>query len=112
MDIWELPQSELIALPGIGHNVHHLAPDAVAGAVERAAYKVREDVRVKPRNVLLQLKPGVVLIWQSSKILVCQVEHVLGRHRRSNSALDEAVPQSILGKIDGRAGSSSLHVFH
>ncbi len=32
----ELPQSEFIALPGLGHMVHHLDPDAVAGAVERA----------------------------------------------------------------------------
>jgi pimeloyl-ACP methyl ester carboxylesterase len=35
----ELPQSEFIALPGLGHMVHHLAPDAVASAVERAAQK-------------------------------------------------------------------------
>jgi pimeloyl-ACP methyl ester carboxylesterase len=35
----ELPQSEFIALPGLGHMVHHLAPDAVANAVERAAQK-------------------------------------------------------------------------
>jgi pimeloyl-ACP methyl ester carboxylesterase len=37
----ELPQSEFIALPGLGHMVHHLAPDAVANAVERAAQKAR-----------------------------------------------------------------------
>lgn len=35
----ELPQSEFIALPGLGHMVHHLAPDAVASAVERAVQK-------------------------------------------------------------------------
>jgi pimeloyl-ACP methyl ester carboxylesterase len=35
----ELPQSEFIALMGLGHMVHHLAPDAVASAVERAAEK-------------------------------------------------------------------------
>ena len=35
----ELPQSEFIALPGLGHMVHHLAPDAVASALERAAQK-------------------------------------------------------------------------
>lgn len=35
----ELPQSEFIALPGLGHMVHHLAPDAVSGAVERAVQK-------------------------------------------------------------------------
>jgi pimeloyl-ACP methyl ester carboxylesterase len=35
----ELPQSEFITLPGLGHMVHHLAPDAVANAVQRAAQK-------------------------------------------------------------------------
>lgn len=35
----ELPKSEFIALPGLGHMIHHLAPDAVANAVERAAQK-------------------------------------------------------------------------
>src|SRR4051812_4094959 len=33
----ELPQSELTVLPGLGHMVHHLAPDAVIKAVDRAA---------------------------------------------------------------------------
>ncbi|HEY8383497.1 MAG TPA: alpha/beta hydrolase [Microvirga sp.] len=33
----ELPHSELVMLPGLGHMVHHLAPDAVAAAIERAA---------------------------------------------------------------------------
>jgi pimeloyl-ACP methyl ester carboxylesterase len=37
----ELPQSEFNAVPGLGHMVHHLAPDAVANAVERAAQKAR-----------------------------------------------------------------------
>ena len=41
----ELPQSEFIALPGLGHMVHHLAPDAVASAVERAAQKLGEEAR-------------------------------------------------------------------
>jgi pimeloyl-ACP methyl ester carboxylesterase len=35
----ELPRSEFIALPGLGHMVHHLAPDGIASAVERAAQK-------------------------------------------------------------------------
>ncbi len=34
----ELPQSELIVLPGLGHMVHHLAPDQVIKAVDRAAH--------------------------------------------------------------------------
>src|SRR3954470_2526007 len=33
----EIPQSELIVLPGLGHMVHHLAPDAVIKAIDRAA---------------------------------------------------------------------------
>jgi pimeloyl-ACP methyl ester carboxylesterase len=35
----ELPQSEFIPLPGLGHMVHHLAPHAIASALERAAQK-------------------------------------------------------------------------
>src|SRR4051794_29733712 len=33
----EIPQSELIVVPGLGHMVHHLAPDAVIKAIDRAA---------------------------------------------------------------------------
>ena len=33
----EIPQSEFIALPGLGHMVHHLAPDQVIKAIDRAA---------------------------------------------------------------------------
>src|SRR4051812_29771497 len=33
----EIPQSELTVLPGLGHMVHHLAPDAVIKAIDRAA---------------------------------------------------------------------------
>ncbi len=32
----ELPQSELTVLPGLGHMVHHLAPDQVIKAIDRA----------------------------------------------------------------------------
>ena len=32
----DLPDSEFVALPGLGHMVHHLAPDAVAAALDRA----------------------------------------------------------------------------
>jgi pimeloyl-ACP methyl ester carboxylesterase len=31
-----IPQSRFVALPGLGHMVHHLAPDEVMKAVERA----------------------------------------------------------------------------
>ena len=33
----EIPQSELTVLPGLGHMVHHLAPDAVISTIDRAA---------------------------------------------------------------------------
>jgi pimeloyl-ACP methyl ester carboxylesterase len=33
----EIPQSEFVSLPGLGHMVHHLAPDQVVKAVDRAA---------------------------------------------------------------------------
>ena len=33
----EIPQSELTVLPGLGHMVHHLAPDQVVKAIDRAA---------------------------------------------------------------------------
>ena len=35
----ELPHSEFIALPGLGHMIHHLAPDAVATAIDRTAQR-------------------------------------------------------------------------
>jgi pimeloyl-ACP methyl ester carboxylesterase len=33
----ELPHSEFIALPGLGHMIHHLAPDAVIQEIDRLA---------------------------------------------------------------------------
>ena len=35
----ELPGSEFIALPGLGHMIHHLAPDVVETAIDRVAQK-------------------------------------------------------------------------
>jgi pimeloyl-ACP methyl ester carboxylesterase len=35
----ELPHSELTALPGLGHMIHHLAPDAVIREIDRLAQK-------------------------------------------------------------------------
>lgn len=35
----ELPGSEFIALPSLGHMVHYLAPDAVAAAIDRTAQR-------------------------------------------------------------------------
>ncbi|PVE23421.1 alpha/beta hydrolase [Microvirga sp. KLBC 81] len=35
----ELPHSEFISVPGLGHMIHHLAPDAVADAIDHAAQR-------------------------------------------------------------------------
>jgi pimeloyl-ACP methyl ester carboxylesterase len=35
----ELPHSEFITLPGLGHMIHHLAPDTVADAIDHTAQK-------------------------------------------------------------------------
>ena len=35
----ELPGSEFIKLPGLGHMIHHLDPDAVANAIDRTALR-------------------------------------------------------------------------
>jgi len=48
----ELPQSEFIALSGLGHMMHHLAPDAVINAVERTASKVGDEIRGRPRAIV------------------------------------------------------------
>ena len=38
----ELPNSELIVVPGMGHMIQHLAPREVVAAIDRAAEQVRE----------------------------------------------------------------------
>lgn len=38
----ELPDSELVVVPGMGHMIQHLAPEAVIAAIDRAAEPVRE----------------------------------------------------------------------
>jgi pimeloyl-ACP methyl ester carboxylesterase len=38
----ELAGSEFIALPGLGHMIHHLAPNAVASAIDRVAERSEE----------------------------------------------------------------------
>jgi pimeloyl-ACP methyl ester carboxylesterase len=43
----EVPQSEFVALPGLGHMVHHLAPDQVIQAVDQASD--RSDSRISRR---------------------------------------------------------------
>lgn len=35
----EVPGSEFIVLPGLGHMIHHLAPDAVADAIDQTAQR-------------------------------------------------------------------------
>ena len=43
----ELADSEFIALPGLGHMIHHLAPDAVVDAIDRVAKRsLKDDYRV------------------------------------------------------------------
>jgi pimeloyl-ACP methyl ester carboxylesterase len=37
----ELPHSELIVVPGMGHMIHHLAPDQVIRAIDRASESAR-----------------------------------------------------------------------
>jgi pimeloyl-ACP methyl ester carboxylesterase len=37
----ELAGSEFIVLPGLGHMIHHLAPDAIASAIDRVAEQSR-----------------------------------------------------------------------
>ena len=38
----ELPHSELVVVPGMGHMIQHLAPEEVIAAIDRAAEPVRE----------------------------------------------------------------------
>ena len=40
----ELPGSEFIKLPGLGHMIHHLDPDAVANAIDRTALRSESTV--------------------------------------------------------------------
>ncbi|AWB23241.1 alpha/beta hydrolase [Methylobacterium currus] len=37
----DLPGSELVVVPGMGHMIHHLAPEQVIAAVERASEQIR-----------------------------------------------------------------------
>jgi pimeloyl-ACP methyl ester carboxylesterase len=41
----DLPGSEFVSLPGLGHMVHHLAPGEVADAIERVAQRVQDPSR-------------------------------------------------------------------
>lgn len=44
----EIPQSEFVALPGLGHMVHHLAPEQVIKAIDRAAHLARAVSSAQP----------------------------------------------------------------
>jgi pimeloyl-ACP methyl ester carboxylesterase len=44
----ELPGSEFISLPGLGHMIHHLAPEAVAKAIDRTAQQSRSKPAHQP----------------------------------------------------------------
>jgi len=37
----ELPHSEFVVVPGMGHMIHHLAPDDVVAAIDRASESTR-----------------------------------------------------------------------
>lgn len=37
----DVPGSELVIVPGMGHMIHHLAPERVVAAVERASERIR-----------------------------------------------------------------------
>jgi pimeloyl-ACP methyl ester carboxylesterase len=41
----DLPGSEFVSLPGLGHMVHHLAPGEVADAIERISQRVQDPSR-------------------------------------------------------------------
>ena len=47
----EIPQSEFVALPGLGHMVHHLAPDQVIQAIGRASDQANDAARAKGPRV-------------------------------------------------------------
>src|SRR4051812_13896508 len=52
----EIPQSEFVALPGLGHMVHHLAPDQIIKAVDRAAHLAHA---VSPVQEVLVRRPAL-----------------------------------------------------
>jgi pimeloyl-ACP methyl ester carboxylesterase len=59
----EIPQSEFIALPGLGHMVHHLAPDQVIKAIDRAAHlahAVSPAQQVPARRPAHEVRPELV----------------------------------------------------
>lgn len=37
----DIPGSELVVVPGLGHMIHHLAPEHVVAAVARASERLR-----------------------------------------------------------------------
>jgi len=43
-----VPGAELVIVPGIGHMVHHLAPDVVIAAVERVAERAQKSESIIP----------------------------------------------------------------
>src|SRR4051812_31911438 len=45
----EIPQSGFVAIPGLGHMVHHLAPDQVINAIDRAAELAGVPYRSQPQ---------------------------------------------------------------
>src|SRR4051812_36904884 len=52
----EIPQSEFVSLPGLGHMVHHLAPDQVTKAIDQAAHLAHA---VSPVQEVLVRRPAL-----------------------------------------------------
>jgi len=46
----ELTGSELMTLPGVGHMIHHLAPDEVIEAIDRAAHRSSEGTKADAKS--------------------------------------------------------------
>ncbi|WP_230531062.1 alpha/beta fold hydrolase [Microvirga roseola] len=45
-----LPDSEFVSVPGLGHMIHHLAPDEVIEAIDRAAHRSSDGMRRTSRT--------------------------------------------------------------
>ena len=56
----ELPGSRFIALPGLGHMIHHLAPDAVIDAIDRTAQQSRERAGRGPSETASDRHPAAL----------------------------------------------------
>ena len=51
-----VPGSELLVLPGIGHMAHHLAPDMIVEAIDRAVHRARRARVAAPRGETVEAR--------------------------------------------------------